>query len=259
MSFRELTLEAYSKHHRLLKSKAGDLPLVPFLDYKGNDHDIDDRETNIHYFIYNLQETDFTREIINLYNLFAYWVNKLHTWEQVLREYGEDDAQELRYEFTRLPFDHCLHFPYQFKSKLIFCSTRLCYTRAITKEKICQKDVERDNEINMDSLIKAVEPWSSGEELIKSIYAMDGKEFRQEIRNYRNKAQHRHAPCLEFGHILEMNLSFPKGYSYSFAMQQLSPVRFQDIIPTFISESEKARTAFSAYRQLIAEHWGECS
>lgn len=246
MNSREIAIDAYSKLHDLIScSHAFDL--VPFLGFRYEDKSND--------FIYSQQEIDFTRELVNCFNQFAYWLARVAIWEKVLTEYSEDDADALRYEFTKLQLDHCLHFPYQFKSKIVFCATQLCYTRGIAQKLISREEIVQDDKIDLRALSKVATRWPSGEALVSSLQKVDSKEYREQTRYYRNKSQHRHSPRLDFGHITDIVREFPEGALVSYSFGESPPIMTTDVLPALAVEAEKLRAAFFAYRSLIEAHW----
>jgi hypothetical protein len=50
--------------------------------------------------IYALQENEFTRELVNSINQFSFRLDRLTLWEEVISGYCEEQALELRLEFT---------------------------------------------------------------------------------------------------------------------------------------------------------------
>lgn len=247
MSFRELTIGAYKALHDTIE-QSSDESVVPFLAFE-----YPSKTTDI---IYWQQEQDFTREIVNEYNQFAYCIDRLFAWENVLSGYGDDDAHELRFEFTRLPLDHCLHFPYRFRSRIVFCATQLCYTRGIADKHIKREDVSTEAEINFGSLCSVAKLWPEVEVLVGAVRELNAQAFREKTDNYRNEAQHRHGPRLDFGHVADLRRSFPDGALVSYSLGERLPLQTADLLPTLVSEAEKARKAFLAYRGLVEAHCG---
>ena len=74
MNFRDLTVGAYLKLHELIASRSKP-PLVPFLGYEYPEGQPD--------LIYDWQERDFTRELVNAFNRYALWLERLGLWEEV--------------------------------------------------------------------------------------------------------------------------------------------------------------------------------
>jgi hypothetical protein len=245
MNFHDLTTEAYAKLHTLFGANDTHLAL-PFLGYEYPTSQTD--------FIYQWQEDDFTRELVNAFNQYAYWLTRLVLWERVLKDYSDENAEALRYEFTKLPLDHCLHFPYRFRSKLTFCATQLCYTKAIAAKTLSKALVKSDERINLETLVAVVQDWKSGPLLVEALKAIDGESFRQATFNYRNKAQHRHAQRLDYGHVANIVRSFPESSLVSYSFGQLPPILAGDVLPVLVAEGERLKAGFNAFRALVNEH-----
>lgn len=246
MNFRELTLDAYTKLHDAIDANT-EPPVVQLLgfDYTSNSND----------FIYSIQEDDFTRELVNLFNQFAYWLNRISLLEKVLSQYSDNDREELRYEFTKLPLDYCLQFPYQLRSRLIFYATQLCYTCGVAKKLIPKSEVEADERIKFISLKSVSVHWEAAALLVEAICNVDAETYRTQTQNYRNKSQHRHAPCIDFGYVSNIARTFPKGSRVAYSFGQTPPLMAADLLPILIEEADRLRKAFFAYRGLITDHW----
>lgn len=244
MNFHDLCNAAYSKVSKLSLESATD-PSLALLGY--------DYSQSQNDFIYQLQQDDFTRELVNHFNQYTYWLTRLLRWQLVLQDYSEDEAHELRYEFTRLPLDYCLHFPYAFKSKLTFYATKLCYVKAIADGKMLQHQLKPDDKINSQTLKAVVHWWESGSVVLAAISAIDGDQFRQSTSNYRNKAQHRHAQRLDFGYVTHIVPSFPEGSLVSYSIGESQPISAGEVLPLLVAEAAHLRTGFAAFRTLVNE------
>lgn len=247
MNFRDLTVGAYSKLHELIASRI-EPPLLPFLGYEYPKGQAD--------FIYDWQERDFTRELVNALNQYALWVERVGLWEEVLRGYSEDEVLELRLEFTALPLDYCLSAPYKFKSRVAFCATQLCYTKGVAEKLVSKECVRPDDKIDMSALSSVANHWSSGSKLIAALRDVDAQQYREATANYRNKAQHRHPQRLDYGHTANVERSFLPGDAVSYSFGEFPPLATSDALPVLVAETDRMRTAFFAYRALVEEHAG---
>ncbi|HMB56208.1 MAG TPA: hypothetical protein VKM35_03270 [Arenimonas sp.] len=245
MNFSEVMIGAYHKLQEAIANESVPHP-IGFLKYEHTKGESD--------FVYDWQESDFTRELVNTFNKYAYWLTRAQLWERILEDYSEDEALEIRYEFTDLQLDWCLHFPYKFKSKIIFCATQLCYVKAIAGKLISRESVKGDDQITLGVLSEVATHWISGAVLIKALRDIDGEVFRDATDQYRNKAQHRNARRLDFGHISNIVRSFPKGSVVRYGLGDSPPILTRDVLPALIAEAEKLRFAFNAYRELVDDH-----
>lgn len=221
-------------------------PLVPFLGFEYVDGPSDIR--------YQWQERDFTRELVNTFNKYAFWVERLGIWENILCGYSEDDALVLRFEFTTLPFDYCLSAPYKFKSRIAFCATQLCYTKGLYDKLLSMEDIRGDDQIAINTLSEVAKHWPSGQELVKALREVDAQQYRDATDNYRNKSQHRHPQCLDIGLTTSVVRSFRPGYSVSYSFGESAPLTTSNMLPVLVVEADRMRAAFLAYRALVNEH-----
>ena len=247
MNFRDLTVGAYLKLHELIASRSKP-PLVPFLGYEYPEGQPD--------LIYDWQERDFTRELVNAFNRYALWLERLGLWEEVLPGYSEDEILELRLEFTTLPLDYCLSAPYKFKSRVAFCATQLCYTKGVAEKLVPAESVCPEDKINTNALAGVANHWLSGRKLIEALREVDAPQYREATANYRNKAQHRHPQCLDYGHTASVVRSFPPGYSVSYSFGESAPLTTREALPVLVAEADRMRRAFFTYRALVEEQTG---
>ena len=204
--------------------------------------------------IYDWQERDFTRELANSYNQFALWLDKIDVWEQVLRNYSEDEVLELRMEFTTIPLDYCLTAPYKFKSQIAFCATQLCYTQGIERKLISKESVLSDDKINVNALAAVAKYWNAGKSLVAALQEIDAQQYRELTANYRNRTQHRHPQRLDHGHTANVERSFPQGSLVSYTFGETLPLATGDVLPILVAEAARLKAAFMKYRMLVDEH-----
>ena len=237
--------EAYKKLWQLIAEKRISPP-GRFLPYSF--------KTESKNLIYGVQENEYTRELINTINQFSARLHRLVLWEEVISQYQEPESDELKFEFTRLVLYYLLHQPYEFRSRLIFSSTQLCYVRGLVSKSVAHIDVAEESNINFGSLEKVCRNWQTGGYLLDCVRAVNGNEFRSGTSNYRNRAQHRIPPGIDFGHTNVVERRFPAtgGVSYSFG--EASPLSTVEIVPLLVQESARMNSAFHAYRMLVDEH-----
>lgn len=251
MTFSDLALSAYAKLHAAFKTEL-DRPVAEHLSYEYPSPTRTQPAGPLE-FKYDLQESDFTRELVNAFNKYAYWLNRLALWEGILPSYSEDEAFELRYEFTALLLDYCLHAPYSFKGRLVFCATQLCYTRGLAGRLISKDQIVSDEKINFGTLMGVAKHWPTGQTLVAALKAIDDDQHREATRNYRHKAQHRQPPCLDLGYTANIEWSFEPG-SVGFSFGNSPPLKTADLLPVLAAQAKLMRAGFCAYRGLVDEH-----
>ena len=241
----ELFKSAYEKLWALVAEKCVSLP-GRFLPYG---HPSESKDL-----IYSLQEGEFTRELLNSINQFSTRLNQIVLWEEVLSNYDEDRALELRFEFTSLLLYYCLHQPYEFRSRLIFSATQLCYTHGIDRNLLSKGDVSKDDDINYASLNNVANHWRAGSVLLEATRKLNGKEFRDSTNNYRNRSQHRVPPGVDYGHTNVIERTFPPDARVVYSFGEASPLATENLIPLLVGELNLMIGAFEAYRRLVDEH-----
>lgn len=79
MTFSDLALGAYAKLHAAFGTEL-DRPVAEHLGYE-YPRPASIQPTGPLEFKYDLQESDFTRELVNAFNKYTYWLNRLALWE----------------------------------------------------------------------------------------------------------------------------------------------------------------------------------
>ena len=234
--------------------------------------------------MYARQERDFTRELVNSFNTFASGVERIRLWEKILLGYSENDIFYLRHEFTKLPMDFCVSFPYLFKSRLAFCATKLC---CIKNPELCYvkktDEIVKDDKININFFKKISKHWSSGSTLVAYLEKANSHDYIGATSDYRSKAQHRHPQHFDVGQTLNIGVSMAKLSSsdldpfynesmqlhisatvdygietdidkwVSYSPKTSEPLSTTTILPLLVEESKHLRDAFMAYRSLVDE------
>lgn len=241
----ELFQSAYSAYWALVAEQRVALPgqFLPY-DYSSQCGDL----------IYSLQEQEFTRELLNAINQLSSRLNQLLLWEEVIPKYEDEWQLELRMEFTALPIYYCLHQPYEFRSRLIFAATQLCYTRGIDCKLLTKADVCDQDHINYASLDRVAKHWAAGSVLMDAIRNLNGREFREQTRNYRNRSQHAVPPGVDYGHTNVIERTFPPAARVAYSFGEAAPLATVELIPQLKNELQLMINAFAAYRKLIDDH-----
>lgn len=172
----------------------------------------------------------------------------------VLSNYDEDQKLELRFEFTSLLLYYCLHQPYEFRSRLIFAATQLCYTNGIDRNLLNKDDVSKDDDINYASLNKMAEHWQAGAVLLAAIRELNSSKFRKSTSNYRNRTQHRVPPGVDYGHTNVIERTFPPDARVAYSFGEAAPLATEGLVPLLVDELNLMIHAFEAYRRLVDEH-----
>lgn len=242
--FLEVVIEALRKFHDL--RVGGNLPqLGEMLGFEYPDGGV-----NI---VYGWQEPDFTQELVNSHNHFVVWLNRLAAWDRIISDHDAEAASSLLFEFVELPLDYCLHYPYRYKQRLIYCATQLCYVAGFSTGRLRRDVVREDHKITIDALREVAPIWLAGEPLVAAIARLDDDEFRRATREYRRKAQHRFPPRIGVGDLAYVERTFPteEGVSHTLGIEH--PIQIGDVLPVLVNEAGRSAAAFRAYRALVDE------
>jgi hypothetical protein len=199
-------------------------------------------------------EDEFTRELINNINQLASNTHKLAIWESALQEFSEDERLDIRHEFTRVILYYCLHQPYEYRQRLIYCSVQLCFEAGILRGTLDKANLVDDRSIDYSTLEKMAPQWNAITDLLGAIHRINDKEYVASTRNYRNKNQHQIAPGLEYGYTNRTARMLGKDQKLSYSYGQIEPVTTAQALPLLKEQSSRMIAGFKAYWALVQEH-----
>ncbi len=232
-------------------------------------------------------ETEYTYELTNLYNKFTKELFRLHVLNNIIREYEPSIQPKLRHEFTTTVLYYCLHQPNEYRNRMIYFCTYLCHYANLMTQEGYKDDLVDDKDINFKVLRKVSKEWESSVSLIKALDLLGNRneEFKDNTNDFRDKAQHRQPPSLEFGFTGSVKRIRKKGNPitedeiqsscfetglfsdsqdlnhsseatdyivYQFGATQ--PLESKDILPILIRQGENMQSAFKEYWKLVTEH-----
>jgi len=108
--------------------------------------------------------------------------------------------------------------------------------------------------IKKNVLAKVAKRWKHGANLMALLDNIAGEQFQQRTRFYRNKAQHRIPPCLEFGQSNFLTRNQEKDGKVSYTFGYADAITTEEAIPILICEWGSMQGAFEAYWDLVSEH-----
>ena len=255
------------------------------LDFQSYDFKVDSTGAGLDLWFHF--EPEYTRELTNLYNKFTKELFRLHVLRNIIEEYESSIQPKLRHEFTITALHYCLHQPNEYKNRMIYFYTYLChYANLITQEGY-KDDLVDDKKIHFPFFKKFSKTWKSSVSLIEVLELLGNtnKEFEDNTNDFRNKAQHRQPPSLEFGFtgsvkrirkkgnpitedeiqssffetnlfsdVQDVNQSSEAQEYIVYQFSATQPLESKDILPILIQQGENMQSAFKEYWKLVTEH-----
>ena len=198
-------------------------------------------------------EKEFTRELLNTINGLAHKINSLTIWLKVFGSYSVKQQRVLRSEFTRVPLYYCLHKPSEFRDRLIFCASHLCHQANLLADKKYEDNFSKNRYIMLKTLKKVCNKWQIGKEFIDALNDVADSAFQDESGQYRNKAQHRIPPSLEYGHTNLITRDVDSDGSVSYGFGYANPITTEKAIPLLIKQWKLMQQAFNKYWALVQQ------
>lgn len=155
---------------------------------------------------------DELRELTNILNNWHGMLLRWHAWNEVLAEYEENEAWDLRREFLEPLAHHCLLSPSAARDTLLFVATNSLHQLRLGLESGYKDFLVGDpaspgkkarhltRPQKEERLAGIVAPWSEGASFVAQLQTVDDDAYRELTFDYRNRASHAIAPRFELGH-----------------------------------------------------------
>lgn len=212
------------------------------------------REVFSDLFAFSTQAGDYTRELINFLNGWGYHIDCVAIWLTVLDGYDASDQAYLINEFVGPLLELVLGRPYQARSRIIYCTTRL-FELAARHPGIERPPISRRN-MALELLEKLTRDRRQGPRLLSELRRLNGPEFRKATAEFRNRLHHGLPPYVGQGIFWRVRRSHPdqKTTQTDFGLEP--PIPLAPLIPLLRDEHQAAVSAFGAFWLLIQETLG---
>lgn len=251
--------------------------------YQNNSYEICDlvREAEWRIPFVNMMVCGELSESINGLNAWLRKLANLQVWSEIISDYDEDEACNLRSHFVEPMVHFCLLQPSSTRDRLgqvatngihqANLSTKPGYKDALDQDKRKPGRFLRRNEVE-EQLQRLAKDWTNGDRLLAALQSLDSENYRQQTFDYRNQASHFIAPRLELGEVQfvtrsivpathmvqhadgyyrEEEIAGKKAVSYGFGGTR--PLTLAEIIEVNSREYDFAVAALHAYSDLLHE------
>ncbi|MFM4711687.1 hypothetical protein ACEUEC_10105 [Aeromonas veronii] len=163
---------------------------------------------------YSLGEQMVKGELRELTNIMNRWCNDLqrwHAWNNVIRNYREDEVWTIRREFFESLVHHCLLEPSAVRDRHTFVATNAFHQIRLSNETGYKDFLEGDQKTPNEKPIflsrkkketrlrKIISIWSESKDFLESLEAINDISYRQATYDYRNRVNHTIGPRLGEG------------------------------------------------------------
>lgn len=205
-------------------------------------------------FAFSTQSGDYTRELINFLNGWGYHIDCVASWLIVLEAYDQSDQIYLVHEFVGPLLEIVLGRPYQARSRIIYCATRLL--ELVAPHPGTERPPVNRRGMTVESLEKLIRNRREGPQLLSEVRRMNGLEFKKATAEFRNRLQHGLPPYVGQGIFWRIRRSYPdqRTTQTNFGLQP--PISPAPLVPLLQNEHQAAVGAFDALWLLIQEVLG---
>jgi hypothetical protein len=254
--------------------------LEPALDYLP--YDFDEIELRRWSLLGAEMVSDELRELTNILNHWHGSLVRWQAWNTVIRDYGQDDAWNLRREFLEGLAHHCLLNPSSARDTFTFVATnsmhqvRLAsgtgYGDFLEGDPIAHGKKPRNltraqKERRLQGILA---PWPEGESFMAALQSIDDTQYRKVTSDYRNRSSHAIAPRLGLGLTRAVVRSvipatrmkkqsdgrfrpipIPGKMSVSYGFGGTPPLDLEDARTANLDQYSRARTCYERYRHVL--------
>lgn len=247
-------LDSYSRYLDILWKQS----LTPdyFIDHdKYSIATISGDETDLHWFVFKNEATDFTTELINSINAFSLYMKRLNAWYVVFSNCRDSEEQEaLLIELIYPIVFICINKPYSIRSQFIYATTHLLHLSNL-KKSLYWKDklITDDKYINFRTLEEVGNGWTGFCCFCKTLNTINNEEFKKNTLDFRNKSHHAIPPELEFGLSPTVWRTETKNGEVSYNIGGNAPLKINKLINLLRCQQQAFLDTFSSYWKLMEE------
>lgn len=205
------------------------------------------------WLIFCLMAQDLTREVLNEINGFMTDILSLDAWSKVNDQCAEEYKFELSIEILAPTASNTISRVYIAKQRLIYVSCMLMHQTKMILE-TNWKDSELDeSKINIDTIRTFNGVTSNVADMESALRDIDGKNFRDESKNFRNLHQHRLPINIEVGLSAFMNRTVHGKGNISYGLGGQQPLVIKDMLPLLYEQHRLCVTAFHQFWKSVTD------
>lgn len=221
------------------------------------------------------------REATNLMNSWRLKLLQWEGWIDVLDEYGEDDAWQIRSHFVESIAYFCMFQPSAVRDRIARIATNSIHQANLSIDKsyvdrLDGDDPEFRGRFSRKNIEKQLERigsrWANTCEFLCALRRLDSAEYRKKNVDWRNLASHSLAPRFEIGHVQAVTRSIvPRSFmveqpdgtfkveldtqkkSVSYGFGGIPPLSLKGIYAANLEQFEAALKVHKTYERLIQE------
>lgn len=225
---------------------------------------------------------DELREVTNIMNRWRSDLHRWHAWNNVIRNYGENEAWGVRSEFVEALVHHCLLEPSAVRDRFTFVATNAFHQLRLSSEAGYKDRLEGDPKQPNEKpvflsrrkkekrLEKVISVWSDSKRFIESLAAINDSLYERATYDYRNRVNHAIGPRLGVGitqavtrsvvqasHLKEQpdgtyrDAPIPGKVSVSYGFGGMQPIDLEQARISNLKQYQLARTCYNRYVELL--------
>lgn len=205
------------------------------------------------WLIFCLMAQELTREVLNEINGFMSDILSLDAWSEVNDQCPEDSKIDFSIEILAPTASSTMNRVYITKQRLIYVSCMLLHqTKMIIDTNWNDSELD-ESKININTIRKFNGVTSNVAALDSALRDIDGTNFREKSKNFRNLHQHRIPINIEVGlSTFVTRIDHGNGnISYGFGGQQ--PLAIRDILPLLHEQHGLCVSAFHQFWKSLTE------
>lgn len=205
---------------------------------------------------YHMMLDEFAGEVANTINELVRLTYRLSCWEKTIAQLNDKEKLEVLLEFVFDPATIALNLPYVIRSRIIFATAHLCHqaNRALQKAAWID-DLAMDAEIYFKQADQYGNTWNSYGKLKLALEKIANKDFQSSTFDFRNKYNHRFAPCIELGISGFVTRHIDKELGQvTYSLGSLPALKLANIVELLWKQIDICRITFNCFQVLVHDH-----
>ena len=230
-------------------------PVKLLVDYNWYQH-TQPAIADITWMPYHMMLDEFASELANTINELVRLTHRLSCWEKTITPLDDSEKLDVLLEFVFDPATVAINLQYVIRSRFIFATAHLCHqaNRAL-QQTTWLDDLAMDDEIYFKQADQYGAPWKSYGKLKLALEKIANKDFQSSTFDFRNKYNHRFAPCIELGMSGFVTRQVDKkSGQVTYSLGSLPALKLPNIVELLWKQIDICRAAFSCFQVLVHDH-----
>ncbi len=196
---------------------------------------------------------EFSRGLANVINDLTHAERRLRAWAQVVAPLSDRAKLNATHEFIDPVAIVAVNLPYVIRARFAFAAAHLCHQANQVRVEDWQDDLPLDSELTSNQAGRVGRPWKRYGRLQKALDVINGADYVEATRNFRNVYTHRLEPRFVIG-ITGVVTRRPKPGGAIYEIGGQPALDLSEVAAALVVQRDRCYAAFENFRALVEEH-----